>query len=97
MDFDDEDLGADPNNNSGTVVPRRPNTSRGGGASNETARQGSAERPKTGYKTSQSRLGSAQAPPGERPQSRANSAYGGRPVTSGRMGSAVGHSGYATR
>ena len=48
-----------------------------------TSRGGSAERPKTSYKN----------PNEGRPYSRANSAYGSRPVTSGRLGSAVGHAG----
>ena len=91
MEFDDEDLPAGDTNNNDPVAAsaRRPNTSRGG-STESMARMGSAERPKTSYKSPGSRLGSAQ---GERPYSRANSAYGNRPVTSGRLGSAVGHSG----
>lgn len=92
MEFDDEDLPAGDTNNNDAVAAssaRRPNTSRGG-STESMARTGSAERPKTSHKNAGSRLGSAQ---GERPYSRANSAYGNRPVTSGRLGSAVGHAG----
>ena len=80
MEFDDEDLPMGEAATSDASRPR-PNTSRGG--SDPSARTGSAERPKTSYKN----------PNEGRPYSRANSAYGSRPVTSGRLGSAVGHAG----
>ena len=73
MEFDDDDLPGDANNNSGAAAAsRRPNTSRGGDSS--SGGMGSisteAERPKTGYRTSQSRVGSAQGSSEGRPYSR---------------------------
>ena len=71
MEFDDDDLPGDANNNSGAAAAsRRPNTSRGGDSSGTGSISTEAERPKTGYRTSQSRVGSAQGSSEGRPYSR---------------------------
>lgn len=101
MEFGDEDLDidqstgeGDDSNNNNVANPgpqiRRPATSRGSSAAPVDA--GDADRPKTGYRLSQSRIGTAMND--TRPFSRMNSAVG-RPMTGGRLGSAVGAGGQA--